>query len=226
MNYAPIILSFQLALVTTFCLLLIGIPLAYWLSETRSQIKPFFEAAISLPLVLPPTVIGFYLLLAFSPDSTIGDFLKTYLGLDLIFSFTGLIIGSIIYSLPFMVHPIQAGLSNLPNNLAEASYVLGKSRWTTLKNVLLPNIKPALFTGIVLSFAHTLGEFGVVLMIGGNIPGQTRVASIAIYDQVEAMNYAAAHHYALVLLGLSFVILLLVYVVNGHYFKNIGRAGI
>lgn len=226
MNYAPIILSFQLALVTTFCLLIIGIPLAYWLSETRSPIKPIFEAAISLPLVLPPTVIGFYLLLAFSPDSMIGHFLKTYLEVDLIFSFAGLIIGSIIYSLPFMVHPIQAGLSNLPNNLAEASYVLGKSRWTTLKSVLLPNIKPALFTGIVLSFAHTLGEFGVVLMIGGNIPGQTRVASIAIYDQVEALNYAAAHHYALVLLGLSFAILLMVYVVNGHYFKNIGRAGI
>lgn len=226
MNYAPIILSFQLALVTTFCLLIIGIPLAYWLSETRSQIKPVFEAAISLPLVLPPTVIGFYLLLTFSPDSAIGHFLKTYFDLDLIFSFTGLILGSIIYSLPFMVHPIQAGLSNLPNNLAEASYVLGKSRWTTLKSVLLPNIKPALFTGIVLSFAHTLGEFGVVLMIGGNIPGQTRVASIAIYDQVEAMNYAAAHHYAFVLLALSFVILLLVYVVNGHYFKNIGRARI
>ncbi len=226
MNYAPIILSFQLALVTTFCLLIIGIPLAYWLSETRSKAKPVFEAAISLPLVLPPTVIGFYLLLVFSPNSAIGYFLKTYLDLELIFSFTGLIIGSIIYSLPFMVHPIQSGLSNLPNNLAEASYVLGKSRWTTLKSVLLPNIKPALFTGIVLSFAHTLGEFGVVLMIGGNIPGQTRVASIAIYDQVEAMNYAAAHHYAFVLLVLSFVILLLVYVVNGHYFKNIGRARI
>ncbi len=226
MNYAPIILSFQLALVTTICLLIIGIPLAYWLSESRSRIKPILEATISLPLVLPPTVIGFYLLLAFSPDSPMGHFLKTYLGLDLIFSFTGLVIGSIIYSLPFMVHPIQSGFSNLPDNLAEASYVLGKSRWTTLKHVLIPNIKPTIFTGIVLSFAHTLGEFGVVLMIGGNIPGQTRVASIAIYDQVEAMNYAAAHRYALILLALSFVILLLVYVVNGHYFKNIGRAGI
>ncbi len=226
MNYAPIILSFQLALVTTICLLIIGIPLAYWLSESRSRIKPILEATVSLPLVLPPTVIGFYLLLAFSPDSSLGYFLKTYLGLDLIFSFTGLVVGSIIYSLPFMIHPIQAGLSNLPKNLAEASYVLGKSRWTTLKHVLIPNIKPTVFTGIVLSFAHTLGEFGVVLMIGGNIPGQTRVASIAIYDQVEAMNYAAAHRYALILLVLSFVILLLVYVVNGHYFKNIGRASI
>lgn len=226
MNYAPIILSFQLALVTTICLLIIGIPLAYWLSESRSRIKPILEATVSLPLVLPPTVIGFYLLLAFSPDSPMGYFLKIHLGLDLIFSFTGLVIGSIIYSLPFMVHPIQSGFSNLPSNLAEASYVLGKSRWTTLKQVLIPNIKPTIFTGIVLSFAHTLGEFGVVLMIGGNIPGQTRVASIAIYDQVEAMNYAAAHRYALILLALSFVILLLVYVVNGHYFKNIGRAGI
>lgn len=226
MNYAPVILSFQLALVTTICLLIIGTPLAYWLSESRSRIKPILEAMVSLPLVLPPTVIGFYLLLAFSPDSPLGHFLKAYLGLDLIFSFTGLVIGSIIYSLPFMVHPIQAGLSNLPKNLSEASYVLGKSRWTTLKSVLLPNIKPALFTGIVLSFAHTLGEFGVVLMIGGNIPGQTKVASIAIYDQVEAMNYGAAHQYALILLALSFVILLLVYVVNGHYYKKIVRAGI
>jgi len=226
MNYTPIILSFQLALVTTLCLLIIGIPLAYWLSESRSRIKPILEATISLPLVLPPTVIGFYLLLAFSPDSPVGHFFKTYLGLDFIFSFTGLVIGSIIYSLPFMVHPIQAGFSNLPTNLAEASYVLGKSRWTTLKRVLIPNIKPTIFTGIVLSFAHTLGEFGVVLMIGGNIPGQTRVASIAIYDQVEAMNYGAAHRYALILLVLSFIILLLVYIVNGHYFKNVGRAGI
>jgi len=226
MNYAPIILSFQLAFVTTICLLIIGIPLAYWLSESRSRIKPVLEATISLPLVLPPTVIGFYLLLAFSPDSSLGYFLKTYVGVDLIFSFTGLVIGSIIYSLPFMVHPIQSGLSNLPSNLAEASYILGKSRWTTLKHVLIPNIKPTIFTGIVLSFAHTLGEFGVVLMIGGNIPGQTRVASIAIYDQVEALNYAAAHRYALILLVLSFAILLLVYVVNGHFFKNIGRARI
>ena len=226
MNYAPIILSFQLAFVTTFCLLLIGIPLAYWLSESRSPIKPVLETIVSLPLVLPPTVIGFYLLLAFSPNSSVGYFLKNMLGIDFIFSFSGLVIGSIIYSLPFMVHPIQAGLHNLPKNLSEAAYVLGKSRWTTLQRVLLPNIKPALFTGIVLSFAHTVGEFGVILMIGGNIPGQTRVASIAIYDQVEAMNYGAAHQYALILLTISFVVLLMVYVVNGHYFKKTSRAGI
>lgn len=226
MNYAPIFLSFQLAFVTTLCLLIIGIPLAYWLSESRSPIKPVLETLVSLPLVLPPTVIGFYLLLAFSPNSSVGYFFKNNLGIDFIFSFSGLVIGSIIYSLPFMVHPIQAGFRNLPQNLSEAAYVLGKSRWTTLKSILLPNIKPALFTGIVLSFAHTVGEFGVVLMIGGNIPGQTRVASIAIYDQVEALNYGAAHQYALILLTISFVILLLVYVVNGHYFKKIGRARI
>ncbi len=226
MNYAPIILSFQLAFVTTLCLLIIGIPLAYWLSESRSPIKPILETIVSLPLVLPPTVIGFYLLLVFSPNSGIGYFLKNTLGIDFIFSFSGLVIGSIIYSLPFMVHPIQAGLRNLPENISEAAYVLGKSRWTTLRRVLLPNIKPALFTGVVLSFAHTVGEFGVVLMIGGNIPGQTRVASIAIYDQVEALNYGAAHQYALILLIISFVVLLLVYVINGHYFKKMGRAGI
>ena len=226
MNFAPIVLSFQLALVTTLCLLIIGIPLAYWLSESRSPIKPILETIISLPLVLPPTVIGFYLLIAFSPDSWAGYFLKDFLGVDLIFSFTGLVIGSIIYSLPFMIHPVQAGFSNLPDNLSEASYVLGKSRWTTLKSILLPNIKPSLFTGIVLSFAHTVGEFGVVLMIGGNIARQTRVASIAIYDQVEALNYGAAHQYSLILLSLSFGILLLVYGVNGHYFKKVGRVGI
>jgi len=226
MNYAPIILSFQLAFVTTLCLLMIGIPLAYWLSESRSPIKPVLETIVSLPLVLPPTVIGFYLLLAFSPDSSMGYFFKNMLGIDFIFSFSGLVIGSIIYSLPFMVHPIQAGLSNLPENLSEAAYVLGKSRWTTLRSVLLPNIKPALFTGMTLTFAHTVGEFGVVLMIGGNIPDQTRVASIAIYDQVEVLNYGAAHQYALILLTISFVVLLLVYVVNGHYFKKTDRAGI
>lgn len=214
MNWTPLFLSLQLAFVTTVCLFLIGVPLAYWLSDMKSRFKPVFESLISLPLVLPPTVLGFYLLLAFSPNSWVGNFLKNTIGLDLIFSFTGLVIGSIIYSLPFMVHPIQAGFNNLPSNLAEASYVLGKSKWTTLTKVLLPNIKPALWSGIILSFAHTIGEFGVVLMIGGNIPGQTRVASIAIYDEVESLNYAAAHQYAGLLFLICFSILLLVFYNN------------
>jgi len=209
MNWTPIFLSLQLAFVTTILLLLIGIPIAYWLANTRSRLQWIVEALVSLPLVLPPTVLGFYLLLAFSPNSGMGSFFKDTLGLDLIFSFGGLVIGSVIYSLPFMVHPIQAGLKNLSPGLTEASYVLGKSKWTTLRRVILPNIKPSLLTGVILSFAHTIGEFGVVLMIGGNIPGQTRVASIAIYDKVEALDYAAAHEYAAVLLALCFGILLL-----------------
>lgn len=209
MNWTPIFLSLQLAFITTILLLIIGTPIAYWLANTRSRLQWIVEAVVSLPLVLPPTVLGFYLLLAFSPNGTVGSFFQDTLGLNLIFSFGGLVVGSVIYSLPFMVHPVHAGLKNLSSGLTEAAYVLGKSKWTTLRCVILPNIKPSLLTGIVLSFAHTIGEFGVVLMIGGNIPGQTRVASIAIYDKVEALDYAAAHEYAAVLVGLCFGILLL-----------------
>ncbi len=173
-----------------------------------------------MPLVLPPTVVGFYLLVAFSPNSTFGAFVNETLGLQFIFSFGGLVFASMIYSLPFMVHPIQSGLSNLPSSLSEASLVLGKTRFQTLLYVLLPNIKPSLLTGIVLAFAHTIGEFGVVLMIGGNIPNKTRVASIAIYDEVEALNYAAANNYSMVLFAISFIILLSVYLINGGYLKK------
>ncbi|MEM1214095.1 MAG: molybdate ABC transporter permease subunit [Bacteroidota bacterium] len=208
MNWDPLVLTFQLALVTTLLLFLVALPLAYALAYTRTRWKPIFEAVVSLPLVLPPTVLGFYFLLAFSPNNGFGAWLETWLGLRLVFSFPGLVVASMLYSLPFMVQPIQAGFAGLPPSLAEASYVLGKSRWETARLVLLPNIRPALLTGVVLAFAHTVGEFGVVLMIGGNIPGQTRVASIAIYDEVEALNYGVAHQYALVLLGLSFLLLL------------------
>jgi molybdate transport system permease protein len=161
------------------------------------------------------------MLVAFSPSNAFGNWLDQYLGLRLVFSFEGLIIASIIYSLPFMVHPIQSGFSNLSAALKEASYVLGKSRTTTLFKVLLPNIKPSLLTGVVLAFAHTIGEFGVVLMIGGNIPAKTKVASIAIYDEVESLNYGAANTYSLILFAITFVILLLVYLVNGGYLKRI-----
>ena len=214
MNWAPLILTFQLALITTAILLLISIPLAYWLAYSRFRFKPLVEALISMPLVLPPTVLGFYLLLAFSPNSRLGAFLNDQLGLQLVFSFEGLVIASLIYSLPFMVQPIAAGFAQLPPSLKEASYVLGKSRWQTLLAVLLPNIKGSILTGTVLAFAHTIGEFGVVLMIGGSIPGQTKVASIAIYEEVEAMNYAAANTYSAFLFVLSFCILLLVYGFN------------
>lgn len=214
MDWAPIWLTFRLASITTVLLLLVGIPLAAWLSATKIKLKPLIEAITSMPLVLPPSVLGFYFLLAFSPNSTLGQWLEKAFNLRLVFSFEGLVVASMIYSLPFMVHPIQAGLENLPSSWQEASFTLGKSRTTTLFRVLLPNIKPALLTGIVLSFAHTIGEFGLVLMIGGNLPGQTRVASIAIYDEVETLNYAAAHSYAALLLVISLVILVLVYRFN------------
>ena len=223
MNWEPLILTFKLALVTTVLLLVVCIPLAYWLAFSRSRIKPVVETLVSMPLVLPPTVLGFYFLVAFSPGNAFGSWLEEWLGLQLVFSFPGLVLASIIYSLPFMVHPIQSGLSGLSPSLKEASYVMGKSRLTTLWKVLLPNIRPSLLTGIVLAFAHTVGAFGVVLMIGGNIPGQTKVASIAIYDEVEALNYGAANFYSAVLFTITFCILLLVYLVNGGYVKRFWR---
>ena len=219
-DWTPLVLTFQLAGITTLLLLGIAIPLAYWLAYTQRGIKPVIEALVSMPLVLPPTVLGFYLLIAFSPANAFGAWLDHHVGLRLVFSFEGLVLASLLYSLPFMVHPIQSGLSHLSPSLREAAYVLGKSRFTTLWRVLLPNIKPALLTGIVLTFAHTVGEFGVVLMIGGNIPGETKVAAIAVYDAVESLNYATANTYSLVLFLLSFAILLLVYLFNGGHFKN------
>ena len=213
-------MSFKLALITTVILFVIGIPLAWWLSVTRSHFKPVVEALVSMPLVLPPTVLGFYLLVAFSPANFFGGFLADVFNIRLVFSFEGLIIGSIIYSLPFMVHPVQSGLNNLPRSLSEASVIHGKSGFFTLVRVLLPNIRPSLLTGIVLAFAHTVGEFGVVLMIGGNIPGRTKVASIAIYDQVESLNYHLANRYSIILFLITFGILLTVYLINGGYFKR------
>jgi len=220
MDWQPLLLTFKLAIITTFVLLIIAIPLSYWLAYTKTRIKPVIETLVSMPLVLPPTVLGFYLLIAFSPGNAFGSWLNNFIGLKLIFSFTGLVLASVIYSLPFMVHPIQAGFSNLSSTITEASYVLGKSKTTTLFKVLLPNIKPSLLTGIVLAFAHTIGEFGVVLMIGGNIPGKTRVASIAIYNEVEALNYRSANWYSFILFATTFIILLVIYLVNGGYVKR------
>lgn len=220
-DWNPLLLTFKLALITTVLLLIISVPLSYWLAHTRSKIKPVAETLVSMPLVLPPTVIGFYMLLAFSPSNVFGEWLDQWLGIRLLFSFEGLVLGSVIYSLPFMVHPIQAGFANLPPSLRHASYVLGKSEFTTVLRVLIPNMKPSLITGIILAFAHTIGEFGVVLMIGGNLSGKTKVASIAIYDEVESLNYDAANTYSLILFAITFVILLLVYLINGGYFNKI-----
>ena len=213
-DWQPLLLTFKLASVTTAILLVIGVPFAWWLAGTRIRFKPVVEALVAMPLVLPPSVLGFYLLIAFSPEHWFGHWLDRTAGIRLAFSFEGLVIASVIFSFPFLVHPIQAGFQNLPASLSEAAQVLGKSKWQTLWRVLLPNIKPALLSGTVLSFAHTVGEFGVVLMIGGNLPNQTRVASIAIYDEVESLNYAAANFYASVLFLVSFLILLTVYLVN------------
>ena len=213
-------LTFELAGVTTLILLFIGIPLGYFLSQTKSKLKPVIETLVSMPLVLPPSVLGFYLLLAFSPKNSFGSWLEDTFYLRLVFSFEGLVIASVIFSLPFMVHPIQSGFSSLSKSLKEASFVLGKSRLETLLYVLLPNIKPSLLTGIVISFAHTVGEFGVVLMIGGNIAGETKLASIAIYDEVEALNYDLANQYAFTLFIISFVILLFVYMINKKMLKS------
>ncbi|MEL6483894.1 MAG: molybdate ABC transporter permease subunit [Bacteroidota bacterium] len=223
MDFEPLYLTFKLALVTTAILFVLALPLAYWLSGTRSKFKPIIEALVTMPLVLPPTVLGFYFLVALSPRSPFGQWLSESLGLQLVFSFKGLVLASIIYSLPFMVQPIQAGFSALPKSLKEAAQLMGKSQWVILKDILLPNIKPALWTGVVLAFAHTIGEFGVVLMIGGNIPGETRVASIAIYDSVEALDYASANTYSLVLFAITFSILLTVYVLNGGYLKSLRK---
>ncbi|MEM9390416.1 MAG: molybdate ABC transporter permease subunit [Bacteroidota bacterium] len=217
----PIILTLRLALVTTVILFVLSIPLAYKLAFTQSRLKPIFEALVSMPLVLPPTVVGFYLLITFSPNSTIGYWLNNNLGINLAFSFEGLVIASLIYSLPFMVQPLQAGFSKISVNLIEAAKTMGRSNPEILIRVILPNMKPSIITALVLSFAHTIGEFGVVLMIGGNIPGETKVASIAIYDQVEAMNYSAANTYSLILFALSFLILVFVYSINKGSVKSI-----
>jgi molybdate transport system permease protein len=219
-DYQPLWLSIELALITTILLLAIGIPLSSFLAFRSFRFKSAIEAVISLPLVLPPSVLGFYLLIAFSPDNFLGGLLQNNFDLRLVFSFPGLVISSMIYSLPFMIHPLQAGFQGLPGNLKEASYSLGKTKWQTLFRVLIPNIKPALLTGIVLTFAHTLGEFGVVLMFGGNIEGKTRVASIAVYDEVESLHFHAAHIYSIVLLLVSFVILLIAYGLNKRLFKS------
>lgn len=213
-------LTFELAGITTLILLFIGIPLGYFLSQTKSKLKPVIETLVSMPLVLPPSVLGFYLLLAFSPKNSFGSWLDETFDLRLVFSFEGLVIASVIFSLPFMVHPIQSGFSSLSKSLKEASFILGKSKLETLWYVLLPNIKPSLLTGIVISFAHTVGEFGVVIMVGGNIVGETKVASIAIYDEVEALNYDLANQYAFTLFIISFVILLFVYMINKKMLKS------
>jgi molybdate transport system permease protein len=214
LDFEPFILTLKLAFTTTLVLFIICTPIAYWLAFSRSKFKVLIEAFVGLPLVLPPSVLGFYLLLAFSPQNSFGKFLETYFDIRLVFTFPGLVIASVIYSLPFMIQPIQSGFRMVPETLIETAYTLGKSKFTTLLKVLIPNIKAALLTGCILSFAHTVGEFGVVLMVGGNIPHETRMISVAIYDEVEAMNYHHANAYSSILLAFSFLVLVSVYLVN------------
>jgi len=222
LDWTPFWLSFKLASLTSFILFLIGLPLAWWLSQTRSRTKPVLEALTALPIVLPPSVLGFYLLWALSQHSPLGAFLEETFGVKLVFSFTGLVVASCLYSFPFMVQPLQSGFESLNPRMLEASYLAGKSRWTTLWRVALPNIKPSLLTALIITFAHTVGEFGVVLMVGGSIPGVTKVASVAIYEQVEVMDYTAAHIYSAIMVLLSFVVLLTVYLFNRSARQRIG----
>jgi molybdate transport system permease protein len=214
MEWTPIWLSLKLAAVTTIILFILGIPLAYWLSRRSSWFKVVIEALLTMPLVLPPSVLGFYLLLSFSPNSFLGRWLLDYFEISLVFSFEGLVVASVIYSLPFMVSPVKSALAHLPASLAEASYTMGKSRLETFYRIQLPNIKASLWTAVVLTFAHTLGEFGVVLMIGGRLEGTTKVASIAIYDAVDNNQYHEANVYSLILFAITFVIVILVFVFN------------
>ncbi|MCC8424448.1 molybdate ABC transporter permease subunit [Mucilaginibacter sp. UR6-11] len=220
MDLSPIWLTLKLASITTLLLLIVGLPVARWLSKGRSFLKTIIEAVITMPLVLPPSVLGFYLLLAFSPQHGLGRWLQDAFDVQFVFSFKGLVLASFIYSMPFMIGPVKSALQQLPASLAQASYTLGKTRWQTFKSVLLPNIKPSLLTAVVLTFAHTLGEFGVVLMIGGNIPGVTRVASIAVYDSVERMDYAAANTYSVILFTITFIMVISVFVFNKYQAKS------
>lgn len=216
-DFAPFILSFKLASITTLILFVISFPLAWYLSQTKSKVKPYLEAVTALPIVLPPSVLGFYILVVLSHNSPIGAFFDEFFGLKLVFNFTGLVIASCFYSLPFMVQPLQSGFESLNKNMLEASYISGKSKLQTILRVALPNIKPALLTALIVTFAHTIGEFGVVLMVGGSIPSETKVASVAIYEFVEIMDYKSAHIYSAIMIGVSFLVLLVVYIFNHRW---------
>ncbi len=209
-----LLLSFKLAAITSLLLLIIGLPLARWIAFSRNRFKFIVESVIALPIILPPTVLGFYLLVAMGPRSPVGALWISWTGHPLAFSFAGLVVGSVLYSLPFAVQPFAASFASVDPALLHASSTLGASPFRTFREIVLPLSMPGIITGVALSFAHTLGEFGVVLMIGGNIPGVTQTISIAIFDQVEALEYSAANHAALLLLAISFVLLTLVYGIN------------
>ena len=214
MDWQSFWLTIRLAVLVATVLALLGLPIAYWITYSRWRWKFIAEAVVALPIVLPPTVLGFYILIALGPRSPLGRWWQSFTGHTLAFTFEGLVIGSIIYSLPFAVQPFAASFAAVDQRLLAASATLGASKLRTFLEVILPLSLPGLVTGIALSFAHTMGEFGVVLMVGGNIPGVTRTVSIDIYDKVQAFDYAGANATALMLLVISFIILSLVYALN------------
>ncbi len=214
MNWMAIWVTFKLAGLTAGALVVIGLPIAYWVSFSRWRWKFFIQSIVALPLVLPPTVLGFYILVVIGPHSPIGQLYSDLVGHALPFTFEGLLFASILYSLPFAVQPFAAAFEQVDRKLIEASWTLGVSRLGTFFKLVLPLCKAGILTGMILSFAHTLGEFGVVLMVGGNIEGVTRTVSIDIYDEVQALNYAGAAKTALLLLVVSYGTLLLVYAIN------------
>ena len=214
LELSPLLLTAKLAGITTLLLLIIGTPIAWWLANTKAKFKPLVEAVVALPIVLPPTVLGFYFLIIFSPQASIGGWWFELTGQTLTFSFSGLVIASVVYSFPFVVQPIQNAFESVGREMMETAYTLGAKPVDAFFTVAVPLAKRGFLTGGVLGFAHTLGEFGVVLMVGGNIPGQTRVASIAIYDHVETLEYGQAHELSAILLVFAFTIMLIMYAIN------------
>ena len=216
-DLSALLVTIKLASITTVILILVGTPIAWWLSQTRFKFKAVIEAIIALPLILPPTVLGFYLLMTLGTNGPIGNFLESLGGSSIAFTFTGLVVGSVIYSLPFVVQPLQNSFGSIGKQPMEVAATLGASKLDRFFTVAVPLARSGFITASVLGFAHTVGEFGVVLRIGGNIPGETGVLSIAIYDHVEAMEYGQAHLLAGGLLVLSFVMLLVVYIFNRRF---------
>lgn len=220
MNWEPFYITFKLAILTTIILFVVALPIGYFLAFSRWKGKIILESLVMMPIILPPTVIGFYFLSFLGPDSSVGRFFQDTLGVSFAFSFEGILLGSVIFCLPFMVTPIANGFRSLPNTMIESTYVLRKSRLNALWHVYLPCIKGSLWSGILLTFAHTIGEFGLVLMIGGKMK-ETQVASIAIYDEMNNLNYATAHQYAIVMLAFSFVTVVILTILSRKNRSNI-----
>ena len=211
MDWTAVALTLKLATLTSAALLVLGLPLAYWLATTHRRWRPIVDAAVAVPLLVPPTVLGFYLLMSTGPETAIGRFYAAFAGGTIPFSFTGVVIGSVIYNLPFAVRPFVAGFSSVDRRFLDAARCLGASPLRVFARVALPLSWPGILAGVVLSFAHTVGEFGVVLMVGGNIPGVTRTIALAIYDDVQALDYAGANEASLLLLAFAIVVLTVTY---------------